>query len=61
MIKSHYTIGSKIVIFIQGTELESPQTLAAVQELALGFYKGAYPEVLIIAEDNKNRRFLFGQ
>jgi hypothetical protein len=58
MINSHYTIGSKFVMFIQGTELGSPQTLAAVQDLALGFYKGAYPEVLVIAEDNSSRIFV---
>ncbi|WP_338786269.1 hypothetical protein [Metabacillus sp. FJAT-53654] len=58
MIKSHYSIGSKVIIFIKGTELQSPQTLAAVQDLALGFYKGAYPEVLVIAEDNSSRIFV---
>lgn len=58
MIKSHYTRENKVVIFIKGTELGSTQTLAAVQDLVLGFYKGAYPEVLVSAEDNSSRKLV---
>lgn len=57
MIKSHYSLGHKLVIFVKENELESSQVKNAVQDLALGQYKGVYPEVLVIAEDNSSRFF----
>ncbi|WP_168747254.1 hypothetical protein [Bacillus mojavensis] len=50
MIKSHYSIGHKLVIFVKGNELESPQVKNSVEDLALGQYKGAYPEIIVIGE-----------
>ncbi|MGE1103415.1 hypothetical protein [Peribacillus simplex] len=58
MIKGHYMMGSKIVIFIKGNELESPQVFNEVKTLAFGQqYKGAFSEVVVIGEDQSSRLF----
>lgn len=57
MIKSHYMMGSKLVIFVKGNELESPQVFNEVRNVAFGQYDGKLSEVVVIGEDQSSRVF----
>ncbi|WP_404323727.1 hypothetical protein LG298_07495 [Cytobacillus firmus] len=57
MVKSHYMMGARLVIFIKGNEVNSPQVKNAVQDISFGVYNGKFADVLVIAEDNSTRIF----
>ncbi|WP_230136106.1 hypothetical protein [Peribacillus frigoritolerans] len=52
-------MGSKLVVFIKGNELESPQVFDEVKTLAFGQqYQGTFSEVVVIGEDQSSRLFI---
>ncbi|WP_338565067.1 hypothetical protein [Peribacillus frigoritolerans] len=57
MIKSHYMMGSKLVVFVKGNELESPHVFNEVRNIAFGQYDGKLSEVVVIGEDHSSRVF----
>jgi hypothetical protein len=57
MIKGHYMMGSKLVIFIKGNELESPQVFNEVKNIAFGQYDGKFFDIAVIGEDLSSKVF----
>jgi hypothetical protein len=57
MVKSHYMMGARVVIFVRGNEVGTPQVKNAVEDIAFGHYKGNFAEVLVIAENNSSKLF----
>lgn len=57
MIKSSYMMGSRLVIFVKGTDLESPQVFQAVNEVAFNEYAGRFSDVIVIGEDQSSKVF----
>ncbi|MGY3315763.1 hypothetical protein ACV242_004259 [Peribacillus simplex] len=57
MIKSHYTLGSTLVIFIKGIDIDSPQVFNEVRNIAFGQYDGKFAELAVIGEDQSSRVF----
>ncbi|MGG4265799.1 hypothetical protein [Peribacillus simplex] len=57
MVKSHYTLGSTLVVFVKGNDLESPQVSNEVENIAFTQYGGKFAELVVIGEDQSSRIF----
>jgi hypothetical protein len=57
MVKSHYMLGARLVVFVKGNEVNSPQIKNAVEDISFGQYGGRFESVLVIAENNSSKLF----
>ncbi|MGE1163203.1 hypothetical protein ACQJ0Y_07840 [Peribacillus simplex] len=57
MIKGHFMMGPRLVILIKGIDIESPQVLNEVNNIAFGQYDGKFAELAVIAEDQSSKVF----
>ncbi|MGE7760999.1 hypothetical protein [Peribacillus sp. NPDC097895] len=57
MIKGHFMMGPRLVILIKGIDIDSPQVLNEVNNIAFGQYSGKFAELAVIGDDQSSRLF----
>lgn len=57
LIKNSYLMASRLVVFIKGNDLDSPQVFNEVESLALTQYGGKLSEIVVIGEDQSSKVF----
>ncbi|MCK2020785.1 hypothetical protein [Peribacillus frigoritolerans] len=54
MVKSSFMMGPKLVVFVKGNDLESPQVFNEVRNVAYGQYGGKFAELVVVGEDQSS-------
>lgn len=57
MVKSSFMMGPRLVIFIKGIDIDSPQVLNEANNIAFTQYGGKFAELVVIGDDQSSRVF----